>query len=63
MTEVAFHFNAPDSTAYTCRLVRKALSKGAKVVVTGDTAQLLQLDTDLWSIGEASELSSTSTLL
>ena len=52
MTEVAFHFNAPDSTAYTCRLVRKALSKGSKVVITGPTAQLLQLDADLWSMGE-----------
>lgn len=49
MTEVAFHFNAPDSLAYACRLVRKAVAAGAKVVVTGEPSQLRQLDVDLWT--------------
>lgn len=49
MTEVAFHFNAPNSLAYACRLVRKAVAAGAKVVVTGEPAQLHQLDVDLWT--------------
>ncbi len=28
MTEVAFHFNMPDKTAYLCRLLRKAAEPG-----------------------------------
>ena len=33
MTEIAFHFNAPDKVAYACRLLRKAVAVNAKVVV------------------------------
>ena len=50
MTDIAFHFNAPDRLAYVCRLLRKAVSGGAKVVVTGDANTLRQLDADLWSL-------------
>jgi len=49
MTEIAFHFNAPDKLAYACRLLRKAVASGAKVVVTGDDANLQTLDTLLWT--------------
>jgi DNA polymerase-3 subunit chi len=49
MTEIAFHFNAPDKLAYACRLLRKAVSSGAKVVVTGSAASLQALDTQLWT--------------
>jgi DNA polymerase-3 subunit chi len=49
MTEIAFHFNAPDKLAYACRLLRKAVASGAKVVVTGDEASLQALDTLLWT--------------
>lgn len=49
MTEVAFHFNAPDRVAYACRLLRKAVSSGAKIVVTGLPETLRQLDTALWT--------------
>ena len=49
MTEVTFHFNAPDKTAYACRLLRKAFGTGAKVVVTGDPGLLRELDTALWT--------------
>lgn len=49
MTEVAFHFNAPDRVAYVCRLLRKAVSSGAKVVVTGLPDTLQQLDSALWT--------------
>lgn len=49
MTEIAFHFNAPDKLAYACRLLRKAVASGAKVVVTGDEASLQTLDTLLWT--------------
>lgn len=49
MTEVAFHFNAPDKVAYACRLLRKAVSTGARVIVTAEPHALQQLDAALWS--------------
>jgi len=49
VTELAFHFNAPDPVAYACRLLRKAVSSGSRIVVTGGPAILQQLDTSLWS--------------
>jgi DNA polymerase-3 subunit chi len=49
MTEVTFHFNAPEKTGYACRLLRKAVATGAKVVVTGDSRQLGELDAALWT--------------
>lgn len=49
MTAIAFHFNAPDQFAYACRLLRKATSSGAKVVVTGTPDTLKQLDAMLWT--------------
>lgn len=49
MTQVAFHFNAPDKVGYACRLLRKATGSGAKVVVTGHPALLRELDTALWT--------------
>jgi DNA polymerase-3 subunit chi len=50
VTEIAFHFNAPDRVAYVCRLLRKALNSGAKLVVTGQTDTLRQLDVALWTL-------------
>jgi len=49
MADVAFHFNAPDRVAYACRLLRKAVSSGAKIVVTGLPETLRQLDAALWT--------------
>lgn len=49
MTEVAFHFNAVDKLAYACRLLRKACSTSAKVIVTGEAELLHSLDADLWT--------------
>lgn len=49
MTEVTFHFNAPDKLSHACRLLRKAVASGAKVVVTGDSALLGELDVLLWT--------------
>jgi DNA polymerase III subunit chi len=51
MTEIAFHFNAPDKIGYACRLLRKAHGRGAQVVVTGDPALLRELDASLWTFG------------
>ena len=49
MTEVAFHFNAPDKLGYACRLLRKAVGTGARVMVTGEAATLRELDVALWT--------------
>ena len=49
MTEVAFHFNAPDKLAYACRLLRKAVASGARVVVLAPEPELAQLDGLLWT--------------
>lgn len=49
MTEIEFHVNAPDSLAYTCRLLRKAVRSGAKVVVTAPEEALGRLDVMLWT--------------
>ncbi|MEP7056526.1 MAG: DNA polymerase III subunit chi [Caldimonas sp.] len=48
MTEITFHFNVPDRTAYACRLLRKATRRGARVVVTGAPEMLGRLDRELW---------------
>ena len=50
MTEVAFHFNAPDKLAYVCRFVRKALRNDARVVVTGPPAVTQALSQMLWKL-------------
>ena len=49
MTEIAFHFNLPDKTAYVCRLLRKAVARGARVVVSGNQPLMDELDKALWS--------------
>lgn len=49
MTEVAFHFNAPDKLGYACRLLRKAYGTGARVVVTAPPDLLQDLDVTLWT--------------
>ncbi len=50
MTEISFHFNAPDKVAYACRLLRKAVNSGAQVVVTAPPETLASLDTMLWTL-------------
>ena len=50
MTEISFHFNAPDKLAYACRLLRKAVNGGSQVVVTAAPETLAKLDTLLWTI-------------
>ncbi|MDP2416568.1 MAG: DNA polymerase III subunit chi [Hydrogenophaga sp.] len=49
MTEVAFHFNAPDQQAYACRLLRKGYLKGARLVVRAEAHALASLDAALWT--------------
>ena len=50
MTELAFHFGAPDKLAYSCRLLRKAVGSGAKVVVVAKAETVAQLDAELWAL-------------
>jgi DNA polymerase-3 subunit chi len=49
MTEIAFHFNAPDKLAYACRFARKAQRAGAQLVIVGAKPVLSELDRMLWS--------------
>ena len=49
MTEVAFHFNAPDKLGYACRLLRKAVGTGVRVLVAGAPDTLRELDLALWT--------------
>ena len=49
MTDVEFHFNAPEKVGYACRLLRKAVAKGARVAVTGEAGTLKDLDVALWT--------------
>ncbi|CAM3511284.1 DNA polymerase III subunit chi [Paracidovorax anthurii] len=51
MTEIAFHFNAPDKLAYACRFARKALRSDARLVITGPVPMLDELDRALWAMG------------
>lgn len=50
MTELAFHFGAPDKLAYACRLLRKAVGSGAKVLLVADAGAVSRLDADLWTM-------------
>ncbi len=51
MTEVAFHFNAPDKLAYVCRLARKATRQDVRLVITASLPDLQRLDRMLWALG------------
>ena len=48
MTEVAFHFNAPDKLAYACRFARKMVCLDKRLVITGAPDTLVSLDKMLW---------------
>jgi DNA polymerase III subunit chi len=48
MTEVSFHFNAPDKLGYACRVLRKGYLKGARMVVLVEPRALAALDAALW---------------
>jgi DNA polymerase-3 subunit chi len=52
MTEIAFHFNAPDKVAYACRLLRKAVAAHAKVVVVVPPELMAHLDESLWTFSQ-----------
>ena len=49
MTEVALHLNPPDKPSHACRLLRKACSHSAQVVVMGTDELIAALDAALWT--------------
>ncbi len=49
MTEVAFHFNAPDKLNHACRLLRKVWGTGTRSVVVAEPEVLEALDQALWT--------------
>jgi DNA polymerase-3 subunit chi len=53
VTDVAFHFGAPDKIAYTCRLLRKAVNARATIEVVADQATLGQISSQLWALSAA----------
>jgi len=48
VTAVDFHVQVADKMGYTCRLLRKAVARGSRLMVTGDANLLAQLEQDLW---------------
>ncbi len=50
MTQVTFHFNAPDKLAYACRFARKMLHLDVRLVITAAPATLAALDAMLWDL-------------
>ena len=49
MTEVEFHTGVADPLAFACRLLRKAIRQGARVLVTAPADVLSALDRQLWT--------------
>lgn len=50
MTEIAFHFNAPDTLAYACRFARKALQREHCLLLCAPPELLALLDQQLWQM-------------
>jgi DNA polymerase-3 subunit chi len=50
MTQVDFHFNAPEKMPYVCRLLRKATGQGRKVGVLADQDTCHLLSQALWNL-------------
>ena len=50
MTQVDFHFNAPDKLPYVCRLLRKASGQGRRVGVLADLETSHLLNQLLWNL-------------
>ncbi len=50
MTRIDFHFNAAGKLNYTCRLARKALTQGSRMVIFSSERKVLaELDRELWT--------------
>jgi DNA polymerase-3 subunit chi len=49
VTEIGFYTGVDDVLVYACRLLRKAVGKGARVVACAEAELLAQLDRALWT--------------
>ena len=49
VTDIRFHFGVEDRTPYVCRLLRKAVRQGSRVLVRGDGDEMDLLDKALWT--------------
>lgn len=50
MTDIEFHFNAPDKLVHACRYARKLLKNDGRLVITGPESVLDELDAMLWNM-------------
>ncbi|NCP38904.1 MAG: DNA polymerase III subunit chi [Rhodoferax sp.] len=50
MTSIVFHYNVNHRVDYTCRLVRKGVATGAKLLLWVPKEELEQLDRALWQL-------------
>jgi DNA polymerase III subunit chi len=50
VSQIDFHFGAPDKLEYVGRLLRKAVGRGARMVVYAQTEFLSHLDNHLWGV-------------
>lgn len=48
MTDIEFHFNAPDKLVYACRYARKLFLNDGRLIITGPDNVLEGLDVMLW---------------
>lgn len=51
-TEVEFHTGVADPVQFACRLLRKAMRRGARLVCTAPEPALSELDRALWTFDE-----------
>jgi outer membrane receptor for ferrienterochelin and colicin len=59
MTQVDFHFNAPEKMPYVCRLLRKASGQGRKVGVLADQDTCHLLSQALWNLNATHQIFSS----
>ena len=50
MTDIEFHFNAPDKLVHACRYARKLLKNDGRLVITGPEHVLEDIDVMLWNM-------------
>ncbi|AKJ67137.1 DNA-dirted DNA polymerase [Pandoraea thiooxydans] len=49
MTRIDFHIHVADRLGYACRLTRKVVTAGQRLVVVGEAASLREFDQQLWT--------------
>jgi len=54
LTDIAFHYNAPDKIEYACRLLRKAHAKGSSLFVLAEPGVVNRVEAALWTLAPGS---------